>query len=63
MKMKMRGRENDTTMVLCHRCGWRGKAMECTHNYESDEAFDVVPVDNCPCCESDNLEPQPLVAA
>lgn len=52
----MDNRENDPTPVHCHRCGWEGMAMNCIHGYTSDGAEDVVAVDTCPACESEDLE-------
>ncbi len=57
---ELNGRENDPTIVICHRCSWCGKVMECIHDYKGNgNGGDVVPVDFCPCCGSEELEPEP----
>ncbi len=58
----MDNRENDPTIVHCHRCDWEGLAMDCVHSYESDGGDDVVPQDYCPACNSQDLEPLEVLA-
>ena len=50
-------RYSDPTEIYCPKCGWKGKAMDCTHTYKPVSPDDVEPVDLCPVCGSEELEP------
>jgi len=57
-----KGRREDTTPVVCERCGWKGTVKDSVHTYHDDgTGEDVEPTDECPNCGSDNLTETELV--
>ena len=51
IKLKMWGRCEDPTPVVCNRCMWMGMRKWVIHGYQDDgSGEDVVGVDACPRC-------------
>jgi len=55
-EMEMLGREIDPRPVVCLDCRWVGRRMEARHGYDKLHWDEVVPMDYCPECDSDQLE-------
>ena len=53
---KIYSRNDDTTPVICNRCGWKGQIKDMVHTYQDDgTGEDVEAVDECPTCGTDDV--------
>jgi len=51
------GRHDSPKAVRCPECGWTGPLRWTIHTYADDHMGDVEPVDECPKCGHQELDP------
>ena len=49
----MQDRQNDLTQLKCEKCNWKGRALECKHEYYHAGYSNIVAVDRCPNCKKE----------